>query len=74
MTVESIPKTEITICIYVLGGAHKISPPLGGVFILIYISINNIVIVGHSPSGKARDFDSRIRRFESYMPSLFKDH
>ena len=26
---------------------------------------------GASPSGKARDFDSRIRRFESYRPSQF---
>ena len=26
--------------------------------------------VGHSPSGKARDFDSRIHQFESGMPSL----
>ena len=28
-----------------------------------------IFIIGVSPSGKARDFDSRIRRFESCHPS-----
>ncbi len=31
-----------------------------------YCNINNI---GVSPSGKAQDFDSGIRRFESYHPS-----
>ena len=29
------------------------------------------VIVGVSPSGKARDFDSRIRRFKSCYPSHY---
>ena len=29
----------------------------------------SIVNAGESPSGKARDFDSRIRRFESCHPS-----
>ena len=31
--------------------------------------INYIVEIGVSPSGKARDFDSRIRRFKSCHPS-----
>ena len=30
-------------------------------------------VIGASPSGKARDFDSRIRRFESYRPSQKND-
>lgn len=38
-------------------------PPL--VFITVYISVG---FVGLSPSGKAQDFDSCIRRFESGWP------
>ena len=32
------------------------------------------IIVGVSPSGKARDFDSRTRRFKSCHPSQMDSH
>ncbi len=32
----------------------------------------SLMRVGHSPSGKALDFDSSIRRFESCMPSSLR--
>ena len=35
--------------------------------------INYIVEIGVSPSGKARDFDSFMRRFESCIPSHIND-
>ena len=50
---------------------HRIvAPALGGSIPLIH-PIFFISLGGASPSGKARDFDSRIRRFKSCRPSHF---
>ena len=50
---------------------HRIvAPALGGSNPLIH-PIFFISLGGASPSGKARDFDSRIRRFKSCRPSHF---
>jgi hypothetical protein len=37
------------------------------------VSLNATVSVGESPSGKAPDFDSGIRRFDPYLPSHLFD-
>ena len=38
-------------------------------FFPMFLPVFSLIVFGHSPSGKARDFDSRIRWFESDMPS-----
>lgn len=39
------------------------------IFPLIHLLVKEAYFLGVSPSGKARDFDSRTRRFESCYPS-----
>ena len=57
---------------HMVGVVQRLERQIVALKVVGSIPITHPTFIGVSPSGKARDFDSRIRRFKSCHPSIWK--